>query len=192
MRSSARGAFLADCANRIAARDQNALSELYEATVGSVYSAAQHILGDRAAAEEVVSDVYFQFWREADRYDPARCPVNGWLLVLCRSRARDAQRRLREEARYRRFDQDGVSDRADEACGAPEVLAAFEEGTLLHLELESLIPQERHLLALAFFRGLTHREIAEREGIPLGTVKSHIRNALIRLRRVLRERGLER
>lgn len=187
-----KAARLAACARRIAARDEKALAELFDATVGRVFAVAFNILGDAAAADEVVSDVYFQFWREADRYDPARSSVQVWLLVICRSRALDARRRMREELHRRDIDQAGQKELADDSCDLPDLLAATEEGGILHTELASLTAWERQLLTLAFFRGCTHQEISEREHVPLGTVKSNIRGALLRLRRVLREQGLER
>ena len=88
---------LRKCVARIVLREAKALEELYDATVHRLYSVAFRILKNEEAAEEAVSDAYYQAWREADRYDPSRACVLTWLLVICRSRALDALRR-RDEA----------------------------------------------------------------------------------------------
>lgn len=158
--------------------EQQALAALYDATASRVYGVAMRILQDAAAAEEVVSDVYFQAWRQAARYDASRGQVQTWLLVICRSRALDALRR--------RVDAVAVDDVQD-AAAAPvqDIAEAMQHGLMLRQCLEALTPVQRQLLSLAFFKGMTHTEIASAQGMALGSVKSCIRNALLRMRTLL-------
>jgi RNA polymerase sigma-70 factor, ECF subfamily len=178
---------------RIARQDEHALAELYDATVSRVYGMALRILRDEQGAEEVAEDVFFQVWRQAGRYDPARGRPLGWLLNLARSRALDQLRRRDEALSH----PDPTSLHGEEAGGdldifdgretrdPQDLLAATEAHRSLHLALAALEPLPRQMIALAFFRGLTHEEIAGHTALPLGTVKSHIRRALAVLRAAL-------
>jgi len=178
---------------RIARQDEDALGALYDATVGRVYGMALRILRDEQGAEEVAEEVFFQVWRQAGRYDPARGRPLGWLLNLARSRALDQLRRRDEALSH----PDPSTLHADERGGEPgfsearegrdpqDLLAATEAHRGLHRALAALEPVPRQMVALAFFRGLTHEEIAASTNLPLGTVKSHIRRALTALRAAL-------
>jgi len=135
----------------------------------------------------VTEDVYFQVWRQASRYDPARGRPLGWLLTLARSRALDQLRR-RDEAvchpepeTLHHEEPGGEFDASDPL----DLLAATRAHRSLHQALEALEPVPRQMVALAFFRGLSHEEIASHTALPLGTVKSHIRRALAVLRTAL-------
>lgn len=165
----------------IARQDEAALATFYDATVGRVYGLALRITRRPEAAEEVASDVYLQVWRDAARYEPSRGRVLTWLLTVCRSRAIDSLRR-RDEAEPL---PEGEELRAGDAAPSTEpeeLLAAVQTHTALHRALEYLTPLQRQLLALAFFRGLTHEEIAQHSQLPLGSVKTHVRKALGTLR----------
>ena len=143
--------------------------------------------GAAAVAEEVAEDTYFQVWRQAARYNPDRGQALAWLLGMARSRAIDA---LRREARFRHAPlDDDDTDRQGPAEGASgdELLAATRRHAALNQALLRLPPQPRQLLALSFFRGLSHEEIASQTQLPMGTVKSQIRRALLSLRDVLGE-----
>lgn len=170
---------------QIAARSEAALSQFYELTLSRVYGLALRITNDRAAAEEVTEDVYFQVWREAQRYDAARGAVLGWLLTVCRSRALDYLRR-REPAELHP-EPETLADPALDESDPQDLLLALQQKSKIAQAMAALSAQQRQLLALAFFRGLSHQEIAAHTGSPLGTVKSHIRQALLTLRKLLPE-----
>lgn len=179
---------LAAWIERIAVHDERALGALYDATLSRVYGLVLRIVRRTGLAEEVVEDTYFQVWRQAVRFDPQRGRALTWLLGMARSRAIDA---LRREARFEADSLDG--DDAAEPEGASgavdELLAVAQDHAELHRALLTLGPQPRQLVALAFFRGLSHEEIATQTSLPLGTVKSQIRRALIALREVLGDAG---
>lgn len=163
---------------RMVARDEAALGQLYEALIGRVYGLALRITRNVQTAEEVAEDTFWQAWRQAPRFDAERGTAAAWVMTIARSRALDALRRV-EPAESLADEEDS---RPDEAAGPEELLAAAETGSQLHSALLGLDPLPRQLVALAFFRGLSHEEIADHTGLPLGTVKSHIRRALGRLR----------
>lgn len=183
-RRHAADARLADCVRRMAKGDQGALAEVYDATVNRIYSVALRFVRDQHVAEEVVSDVFFQAWSEAGRYNVHRGTVRTWLLVCCRSRALDALRR--RDAPHAGIDPDELDERQDDdAALGTDILELIERDSAVHHALERITPIERQLIALSFFRGYSHAEIARREDMPLGSVKTHIRTALRRLRVVL-------
>ncbi len=164
--------------------DEKALGELYDATLGRVYGLALRITRNAQAAEEVTEDVYWQVWRQALRFDPDRGNAMGWLLTIARSRALDCLRR-NDEADAHPAPETLIAAEAAHEGDPQDLLEATQRGQALHAALETLEALPRQLLALAFFRGLTHEEIAEHTALPLGTVKSHIRRALGVLRNVL-------
>jgi RNA polymerase sigma-70 factor (ECF subfamily) len=171
----------------IVKQDARALEALYDATMARVYGIALRVLRRPALAEEVVEDTFFQVWRQAARFDASRGRALTWLLGMARSRAIDA---LRREAR---FQHDSLDDEAqagaDEGVpAADDLLEAARDHADLHHALMLLNAGPRQLVALAFFRGLSHEEIASQTALPLGTVKSQIRRALITLRERLGER----
>lgn len=172
-----------DLVAAIARGDQDALASFYDATIGRVYGLAIRIVGVAQTAEEVAADVYFQVWREAGRYDGERAGPLTWLLTICRSRALDALRR--QDRAELQAEPEPPHDLGHDESGPLELLLAIERNSGLHAALTELAPLQRQLVALAFFRGLTHREIADYSGIALGTVKTHIRNALIILQRAI-------
>ena len=170
---------------RMANGDEPALADFYERTVAKTYGLAVRIVGVAAQAEEVVADTYHQAWREARRYDAARGAPMAWLLMMCRSRALDALRG-RDPAMLHEDPASLVEEALQPRGGDPvDLLAACEERATLHGALAQLSPPQRQMVALAFFRGMTHEEIAAHAALPLGTVKSQIRRALDVLRRAL-------
>jgi RNA polymerase sigma factor (sigma-70 family) len=172
----------------IALRDEAALSAFYDATVNRVYGLALRITRQPESAAEVVSDVYFQVWREAGRYDARRGNVAAWLMTICRSRALDLLRRADEAEAHP--EPESLRPEAAEQDTAQDLLAATQQHAALHGALLRLEPLQRQLIALAFFRGLSHQEIAAHARLPLGSVKSCIRKALAVLRECLPERSL--
>ncbi|MCE4553425.1 sigma-70 family RNA polymerase sigma factor [Roseateles cellulosilyticus] len=168
--------------------DERALLALYEATLSRVYGLVMRLVRRAQLAEEVAEDVYFQVWRQAPRFDPARGRPLTWLLGMARSRAIDA---IRREARFQHeaLDDEAAPVNAPVAESGDELLAVAQGHAELHRALMLLKPQPRQLVALAFFSGLSHEEIASQTSLPLGTVKSQIRRALITLREALGDTG---
>lgn len=161
------------------------LRELYRRYSGELFGFACHALGDRELAEEVVQDVFAQAWRRADGYDASRASVRTWLYAIARNRIVDVRRR----ASVRPALADGREPEAPEQPTEP-----LEQAVLrwqLAAALARLTPEHREVIRLAHWGGLTLREIAERKGIPLGTVKSRTSYALRSLRLVLDEMGVE-
>lgn len=175
---------LAAWIDAIVDHDERALAALYDATLARVYGLVLRVVRRPVLAEEVVEDTYFQVWRQAARFDPARGRALTWLLGMARSRAIDA---LRREARFEHddLDDDLAHELPSDDAGSDELLAATRQHAELHRALLQLQAQPRQLVAMAFLRGLSHEEIASQTLLPLGTVKSQIRRALILLREVL-------
>lgn len=171
--------------DRIVDHDERALMALYDATLSRVWGLVLRLVRRPQLAEEVVEDVFFQVWRQAARFDAQRGRAMAWLLGMARSRAIDA---IRHEARFtaESLDDDAHPETCDDSADAGDELLAVARGHAdLHEALMLLNPQPRQLVALAFFSGLSHEEIASQTQLPLGTVKSQIRRALISLRQVL-------
>jgi RNA polymerase sigma-70 factor (ECF subfamily) len=174
---------LAQLISAVALHDERALAALYDATLSRVYGLVLRVVRNPALAEEVVEDTYFQVWRQALRFDGNRGRALPWLLGMARSRAIDT---LRREARFRHESlDDGAQPDGPATDGCDELLAAARSHAALHQALMALHAQPRQLVALAFFRGLSHEEIAAQTALPLGTVKSQIRRAVISLRECL-------
>lgn len=172
---------------RIIDRDERALATLYDATSARVYGLVLRITRRASLAEEVVEDTFWQAWRQAPRFEAARGKVITWLLAMARSRAIDA---LRRDERFQHVDlpDEGTLEAEAEADGglpAHHLLEATRSEARVHQAIATLEPRARQLVALAFFRGLTHEEIAAQAAMPLGTVKSLIRRALLQLRKLL-------
>jgi RNA polymerase sigma factor (sigma-70 family) len=175
---------LLKCVDGVAGGDETALAKLYDATVSRVYGVALRIVRQPESAEEVVTDVYMQVWKDAARYDASRGRVIAWLLIIARSRSLDFLRRA-DEAFSHPEPLTLISEVEDNGSSPPDLLAATRDTSALHQALQVLTPMQRQLLSLAFFKGLSHSEIVEHAGIPLGSVKTHIRRALAELRKTL-------
>ena len=174
---------------RVGDRDSGGLGPLYDRHGRAVFSLALRILGDESDAEEVAQDVFAQAWRRAGQYDESRGTVAAWLLVIARTRAIDRfrARRVRPEGRVQ--DDGGLTLQqlpATEPDVASEMMAA-ERGQRVRRALEALPFLQRVAIELAYFEGLSQREIAERLEQPLGTVKTRMRLGLLKLRDALVE-----
>jgi len=168
----------------IAQQDESALAALYDATLGRVYGLALRITRKPEAAEEVVADVYLQVWRKAATYDAARGRALTWLLTICHSRALDQLRRNDDAESHP--EPETLRPDLHEGDNDPlDLLQAIENQSAIYAALKILNPVQRQLIALAFFKGLSHQEAAAQSGLPLGTVKTHIRRALEQLRQAL-------
>jgi len=166
---------------RLKARDESALSELYDEMAPWVLGLAYRILQDDDEAEEVVGDVFTQVWRHADRHDARRGPLVPWILSIARNRALDLVRRRRRWWRKaERWERARAID-GDEntpAAGAAEAsVPGFPVHREVHQALAGLPEEQRRVVALAYFEGLSHSEIAKRLDVPLGTVKTRMRIA---------------
>lgn len=165
---------------RIMDGDETALASLYDRYSPLVYSVALRVLRDRQAAEEVLQDIFYQLWRTADRFDPARGSLPGWLLVAARNRA-ISRLRKRSPTAGEDLDEMRVELPFDlESATAQKQLLSRVRG-----ELERLPAEQRAAFELAYFEGLTHSEIAARTGQPLGTIKSRLRAGVESLKRAL-------
>jgi RNA polymerase sigma-70 factor (ECF subfamily) len=175
---------LAGLIKRMAAQDQQAMAELYDATRRLVYGLVLRIVTDPAAADEALVDVYMQAWRQADRFDEQRGAPLAWLTTIARSRALD---RVRAGSYDRKHSEplDAASHHLA-TTGADE--AAFASETQRHVRraLEALTPEQREVIELAYYGGLSHSEIALDLGQPLGTVKTRTRLGMMKLRELLR------
>lgn len=166
---------------RIARGDHDGLAELYDRHARLIYSLALRIARDQADAEDIVQDVFSQAWRQAARYDPARGPVVAWLLTLTRSRALD-RLRARRIRPWDAAEEDSSSIEVPDGRAGPDALAiSAEEVARVRAALDRLPLLQRGAIELAYFEGLTHAEIASRLEQPLGTVKTRIRQGLMRL-----------
>ena len=172
---------------RIRRGDQPALDLLYGRYSSPVYSLVWKILQNAEEAEDVALDVFWQVWRQADRYDPARGAPPAWIFTLARSRAIDRLRaRNRREDRTVSIDDPNLNiDPLDENAAPDQIVSFRQSRDAVRAAMTKLSPVQREAVELAFLKGLTHVEIAERLGQPLGTVKTRIRQGLIRLRRHL-------
>ncbi len=167
----------------MAAGETAALGELYERYSDLLFSLAMRIVGGEADAEEVLQDSWLQAWRSAGTYDPRRGAVGAWLVTIARSRALDRVRAL--GSRRRAESVAGAEALSEPPRPAPDPATGFARRMLredVASALTSLAPQQRQVVELAYFEGLSQSEIATRLGAPLGTVKSWTRQALIRLR----------
>lgn len=182
-------AVLSELLRRIASQDEAALGELYEATVARLFSLARAILRNAADAEEVIVDTFTQIWQTASRFDSTRGSVMGWAMTICRSRALDLLRYHRTRLRSSLSETEPDGSEAEEASSPEDLLELFERSSEVHRALATLEPLRRNLVALAFFRGLTHQEIAAITRLPVGTVKSHIRRALAALQAEIQKEG---
>lgn len=162
---------------RLVAGDEQVVRILYARFARPVYGLGLRLLGDPESAEELVQDTLLTAWRRADRYDQARGRLSTWLMVIAHNLGVD---RLRRESGRGAL----ALDTLEEVAGAAaEDEQALDRAAAMAM-LRTLSSRERRLLLLAYYRGMTAREIAEADGIPLGTVKTRLRSALIKLRRV--------
>lgn len=182
-------AALAALIHRVSTHDDKALAALYDATSGRVFGLVSRIVSDAGLAEEVVEDTYWQVWRQALRFDAERGRPLTWLLAMARSRAIDAVRRRERRALVPLGDEEQAALQDEATPSPPDLLAATHGEHMLHQALAALDAKPRQLIALAFFRGLTHDEIAGVTGLPLGTVKSQIRRSLQALKQWLADAG---
>ncbi|MEQ1662845.1 MAG: sigma-70 family RNA polymerase sigma factor [Thiobacillus sp.] len=185
MKSSVTVAFqgetLALLIQRMAQGDEAALAHFYDLTLARVHGLALRITARCDLAEDVCVEAYWQVWREAGRYDVARGQPLAWLMVIVRSRALDALRRLDRAASSP--DPETHLDGAVDPDDSPlDQLIADEQAGALGRAIATLTPVQRQMVGLAFYKDLSHQEISHQTGLPLGTVKSHLKRAQDALR----------
>lgn len=173
---------------RIAGGDREAFARFYDAFAGAALALIRRILRDPGAAEEVLQDVFWQVWREASQYDQRRGTPAAWLLMRARTRAID---KLRSARRRERTFTVPVDESSLGTAGRMEDPGRAVETSMVQRALAQLPPDQRRVIELAFFEGLTQSEIASRLGEPLGTVKTRARLGLERLRGALHGERLE-
>lgn len=163
----------------IALQNESDFAVFYDTTAARAYALILRITQSAPLAEEVMSEAYLQVWQQAQRFDPARGNGWAWLLMICRSRALDQLRR-RDPAELH----DDPDSLRDEFHGDNplDLLLALDRNSAIHAAITQLAETERQLLALAFFRGLSHQEIADHSGMPLGSVKTVLRKAMLTLK----------
>lgn len=171
---------------RIRSRDQAALGSLYDGWAQRVYAVALHLLGSAPDAEEVVEKVFSQVWAEADRYHAGRGSVEAWIVLMARSRALDRLRLLK--TRLRR--EEPLDDRRADGVTSPghsplQAAADGEQRDIIGRALDRLPADQQRVVHMTFYEGLTQSQIAERLGVPLGTVKTRTRLAFPKLRALL-------
>ena len=165
---------------KIVQRDESALAALYDRYASLLSSLLNRILRDTQASEEILQDVFYQLWRNAAQFDPARGSLPGWLAVIARNRAISRLRRRNPSEGDELLETTVIVPANLENALAQQQLLGRVKGAL-----ENLSSEQRAAIELAYFEGLTHSEIASKTGDPLGTVKTRIRSAVESLKRNL-------
>lgn len=175
-----------DLIARVARRERAAFEALYARYANILYATALKFLKEDADAQDVVQDVFIQIWDKAKLYDPAKGKPLTWALTMTRNRSIDRIRAIQRRTRLR--DDFKAETFVDESAGLREALTevdASEKGQILRSAVGKLAAQQREVVELAYFQGLTQSEIAERLGEPLGTVKARARRGLMKLKELL-------
>jgi RNA polymerase sigma factor (sigma-70 family) len=174
---------------QVAMRDEAAFKKLYDATVHCLLAIIMRMLHERSWAEEVLQDVYVNIWNTVPSYSAAKSQPMTWLMAIARNKAIDALRSTRTERKHvvrptlaDDDEESGPPDVADERAGPLERLMHSNDSQRVHNCLQGLEPAQRQAIALAFYDGLTHSELAAHMRQPLGTVKAWVRRGLERLK----------
>jgi RNA polymerase sigma-70 factor (ECF subfamily) len=172
-----------------AGREPAAADELYRRFASRVYGLGIVMLGGDAPAQDLVQDTFVKLWRSADRYDPRRGKLETWVLLVARSLAIDALRRRVLEARV--LERSSAPREVSDEPGPDQLAETADLSERARRAMAGLTDGQRAALELAYFGGKTSAEVAELEGIPLGTAKTRIRTALLKLREALEEQARE-
>ena len=173
--------------DRLVARDQRALSDLYDQFGSYVFGLAARVIGDRHAAEDVTQEVFLSLWERPEAFDPARGRLRTFLGTLAHRRAVDVVRR--EEARRRRAARDAATTMPIPDVG--ELAMAIVTAEQVRAEVNRLPDEQRAAIELAYFGGRTYRQVAQELGIPEGTAKSRMRLGLGRIAQALEAQGVD-
>lgn len=181
---SAARARLVEALLRTGEEDRAAFRDLYTLTQSKLFGVCYRICGERQAAEDVLHDVYLTIWKRAGAYEPSRASPITWLATIARNRAIDWRR---AQGVRRSTPIEEAPPILDSAPLVSETMVADEDAHLLHGCLDTLEERQRSAIRTAFFDGVTYAELAERQDVPLGTMKSWVRRGLARLRECLEQ-----
>ena len=170
---------------RVAAGDERALAQLYDATSRMVYGLCLRIVKDPSAAEDITLEAYLQLWRTAESYDPLRGTVSAWLLTVVRSRSIDWLRARKARRADLEQNLEEVFDLRDRRPSPEHASIDASRARIIRDAMSELPPDQRNAIELTYFSGLSHSEIALHIGLPIGTVKTRIRLGMMRLRELL-------
>ncbi len=170
---------LSDLLKKITIKDQSAFGKLYRATSPNVYALANRMLKNKLDAEEITYDVYMQIWNNADKYDPSRSSPLGWILMITRTRSLD---KIRKESRSKYLEGIDTYEIESPVHNPEKASLLSEEQLIVRNATSKLNDNEKKMIELAYYHGLTQSEISEYLKQPLGTVKTTIRRALAILR----------
>ncbi len=179
-RTARRGPELADVVARVAGGDQDAFAALYDEISGPVYGLVLKVLRDPSQSEEVAQEIMVEVWRTATRFRPDRGSVMTWVMTMAHRRAVDRVRS--EQAATARDERNALRERMPEYDQVGEEVAVRLESEQVRRCLRTLTELQRQAVTLAYYQGYTHREVAAALSAPLGTVKTRLRDGLIRLR----------
>lgn len=182
----------ADLMARLAAGEQWPMGVLYDRYVRLVFSLVLKILHDQERAEDIVQEVFVRVWRSAGSFQAGRGDFVNWLLGIAHNRAIDELRRRGSQRRHATIvdDEDALGSVSDPADGPAEMAWIQEKRQAVQAALQDLPAEQRYAIELAYFGGLTQREIAAHTGAPLGTVKTRVRLGLQKLRDFLESEGM--
>ena len=169
---------------RLARGDETAMPRLYDLLAAAVVGLACRITGDRQIAEDVAQEAFLRVWRQAHRYQPERGNPRAWVFRIARNLAID---RIRSEETRRHTAREARQEPRSAPAVPEEEASRAEQAKRLRSALDELPWEQRRMIEIAYFEGLSHSEIAVRESLPLGTVKTRIRDGVLRLRRAAAE-----
>ncbi len=173
---------------QVAQHDQQALLTLYQQYGNLVYSLSLRVLRQPTMAEEITQDIFLKLWRQPERWNPSLGQFSSWLLTITRNAAIDRLRREGRQAVLAAWEQsDEADNRLSDADSYVATQANWVNGQVLRRLLQSLPPEQRQLIELAFYDGYTHSELAELLQLPLGTVKTRLRMGMQKLRALWEE-----
>lgn len=171
------------------AGDEGAVAVLYDRYSSAAYGLALRITGEGATAEDVVQDAFVSVWRQCGRFDPDRGQVKSWLLTIVHHKAIDAVRR--KSGRNERSLPEGAEEFVSSRGGPGELAESVMDAEAVRAAVRLVPKDQRETIEMAYFLGLTHVEISQQMGVPLGTVKSRLRIGLEKMREYLRPKVLE-
>ena len=168
----------------IVERDPDALARLYGLYAASLYGLALRITGDRIEAEDVLQEIFLQLWNRPEQYKEARGSPFTWMMTLCRNRAIDKvrSRLVRAKGHHRASEENAVMSAAESAPDRENEFDAESRQKAVNRAMSALPEDQRRAIEMAYFEDLTQSEIAEKLGVPLGTVKTRIRLGMMKLR----------
>ncbi len=169
---------------------KDALPRFYEAYAGGVFAMMLRMLGSRSEAEELLQEVFVELWKRAPQYNPEKAAVKTWVVRIARSRAIDLIRARNSRGAGKHVDVSDLPLEADPSSGPDAVAALRVDQSRVRAALSKLTEEHREALTLSYYGGLSHGEISQELGVPLGTIKSRILSAMKVLRRELSFGGL--